>query len=222
MPRRNPDHRAAYVARAKEQPEHVVEASLWRLYRGLPADDVVARAVEIEQSRARDCVRGWLLATTQDDEISRRTQISKGVIGAYRHLFFDVTVFRDHFDLIDWARQIGEAQGVSSETTQYIRWAIMYGVEAIAYMSGLPVNLDPATVQSQAMTDGHFKALMGREASLDSGIAREALKHQQMAVAQAATIAKKSPGTESVAIKLKHREMTSSIEVIDKTTEVLH
>lgn len=165
-------------------------------------------------------MHGWLLATTCDDEISRRTRISEGVIKAYRHLFFDVTVFKDHFDLINWVRQLGQ-DGTTAEASQYIRWAVMYGVEAIAYMSGLPVNLDPAMVQSQAMADGHFKALMGREASLDSGVAREALKHQQMAVTQAAVLAKKMPGTESVAIRLKHRDMTSSIEVIDQT-EVLH
>lgn len=98
----------------------------------------------------------------------------------------------------------------------------MYGIEAVAYMSGLPVNLDPGIVQSQAMIDSHFRALMGREVDIESGVAREALKHQQMAVTQAAILVKRSPGTDSVAIKLKHREMTSSIEVIDKTAEVLH
>jgi hypothetical protein len=222
MPRRSPDHRAIAVSKAREQPEHALEKALWRLRRGMDSDDAVARAVELSESRARDCLHGWLLATPKDDEISRRTRVPIDVILAYRHLFFDVAVFRDHLDLVDWARAAGEAPNATPESTQYVRWAIMYGVEAVAYMSGLPVSIDPGMVQSQAMTDGHFRALMGREAGLDSATAREALKHQQMAVAQAAILAKRSPGTDSVAIKLKHREMTSSIEFVDKTAEVLH
>src|SRR5882672_11020380 len=156
-------------------------------------------------------MRGWLLATSNDDEISRRTRLSFDVIRAFRHLFFDVTVFRDHIDLIEWVRETGEAPDAAPGSTQYVRWAVMYGVEAVAYLSGLPVAIDPGVVQTQAMVDGHFKALMGREAGLDSGVAREALKHQQMAVAQAAALAKKAPMTESVALKIKHREMTSSM-----------
>lgn len=222
MPRRSPDHRAITVSKAREQPEHALEKALWRLRRGLDSDDTIVRAVELSESRARDCLHGWLLATPKDDEISRRTRVPIDVILAYRYLFFDISVFRDHLDLVDWARTAGEAPNATPESTQYVRWAIMYGVEAVAYMSGLPVNLDPGMVQSQAMADGHFRALMGREAVLDSATAREALKHQQMAVAQAAILAKRSPGTDTVAIKLKHREMTSSIEFVDKTTEVLH
>jgi hypothetical protein len=222
MPRRSPDYRAIAVSKAREQPDQAFEKALWRLRRGMDADDAVIRAVELSSSRARDCMHGWLLATSKDDEISRRTRVPIDVIQAYRHLFFDVTVFRDHFDLVDWARGLSEMPDATPESNQYVRWAIMYGIEAVAYMSGLPVSLDPGMVQSQAMIDGHFKALMGREANLDSGTAREALKHQQMAVTQAAIIAKRSPGTDSVAIKLKHREMTSSIEFVDKTTEVLH
>lgn len=222
MPRRSPDHRALAVAKARDQPEHDLERALWRLRRDMDANDTVARAVELNESRACHCMHGWLLATSKDDEISRRTRVPLDVLKAYRHLFFDVTVFRDHLDLVDWARAAHEVPGATSESTQYIRWAIMYGVEAVAYMSGLPVSLDPSMVQSQAMIDGHFKALMGREAELDTGTAREALKHQQLAVAQAAILVKRSPGTDSVAIKLKHRQMTSAIEFIDKTTEVLH
>lgn len=222
MPRRSPDHRAVSVSKARDQPEHAFEKALWQFRRGMDTNEAVIRAVELSESSARYCMHGWLLATAKDDEISRRTRIPVNVLKAYRHLFFDVTVFRDHFDLVDWARTAGEMPDATPESTQYVRWAIMYGIEAVAYMSGLPVNLDPGIVQSQAMIDSHFRALMGREVDIESGVAREALKHQQMAVTQAAILVKRSPGTDSVAIKLKHREMTSSIEVIDKTAEVLH
>lgn len=222
MPRRNPDHRAIAVMSMREPPEHRLERALWLARRGQPTNEAVARALELSAGRACDCVRGWLLSTSNDGEISRRTRLSTDVIEAFRHLFFDVGVFRDHIDLVEWVRDTSEAPGATPGSTQYVRWAVMYGVEAVAYLSGLPVAIDPTVVQTQAMIDGHFKALMGREAGLDSGIAREALKHQQMAVAQAAVLSKKAPMTESVALKIKHREMTSPIEFVDKTTEVLH
>lgn len=222
MPRRNPDHRAIAVIASREQPEHPFERALWLFRRGQPADESVARAFELSANKTCDCVRGWLLATSNDEEISRRTRLSFDVIRAFRHLFFDVEVFRDHIDLVEWVRETSEAPDADPGSTQYVRWAVMYGVEAVAYLSGLPVAIDPGVVQTQAMIDGHFKALMGREAGLDSSVAREALKHQQMAVAQAAVLAKRAPMTESVALKIKHREMTSPIEFVDKTTEVLH
>ncbi len=222
MPRRSPDHRAVTVVSMREPPEHPLERALWLARRGQTADAAVIRALELSAGKACDCVRGWLLSTSNDDEISRRTRLSTDVIGAFRHLFFDVQVFRDHIDLIEWVREVSEAPGAVPGSTQYVRWAVMYGIEAVAYLSGLPVAIDPAVVQTQAMIDGHFKSLMGREAGLDSGVAREALKHQQMAVTQAAVLSKKAPMTESVALKIKHREMTSPIEFVDKTAEVLH
>lgn len=222
MPRRSPDHRATAVIAAREEPEHPIERALWLARRGLPADESVTRALELNTGSSCDCVRGWLLATSNDAEISRRTRLPLEVISAFRHLFFDVGVFRDHIDLIEWTSSITKQPGASAASTQYVRWAIMYGVEAVAYLSGLPVSIDPSVVQTQAMIDGHFKSLMGREAGLDSNVAREALKHQQVAVTQAGILAKKAPMTESVALKIKHREMTSPIEFVDKTTEVLH
>lgn len=222
MPRRSPDHRAIAAIASRDQPEHPFERALWLSRRGQPADESVVRALELSIGKACDCMRGWLLATANDEEISRRTRLSFDVIRAFRHLFFDVTVFRDHIDLVEWVREMGEEPDAVAGSTQYVRWAVMYGVEAVAYLSGLPVVINPEVVQTQAMVDGHFKSLMGREAGLDSGVAREALKHQQMAVTQAAVLAKRAPMTENVALKIKHREMTSSIEFVDKTAEVLH
>lgn len=222
MPRLKPNHRALFVLKSIEQPTHFFEKALWCYNRSMKIDETVERAIELYVSQARSCIQGWLLATTDDKEISRRTRIDIESIEAYRHLFFDVSVFRDHFDLVDWARNEMKLSDSTPESNQYIRWAIMYGVESVAYMSGLPVNLDPHTVQTQAMINGHFMALMGREAGIGSPTAKEALKHQHVALSQAAIIAKKSPGLENIAIKLKHREMTNSIEFVDNTVEVLH
>lgn len=223
MPRREPDHRARAVATSRTPPDHVFEAALWHSLRGIDPGDIVGRAIELHASEARECLRGWLLACANDDDISERTRVPTETLKAYRHLFFDVTVFRDHFDLIAWAKGLANDPRNTTEGLQYVRWAVMYGIEAVAYLSGVPVFIDARRVQEQTMIDGHFKGLMGRDAALDSPVAKEALKHQQLAVSQAAVLAKASPpSARDFAVKLKHREMTQSIEVVDKTTEVLH
>lgn len=223
MPRCEPDHRARFVALVKEEPEHPFERALWNLRRGRSTSDVVEQALELHESESRDSLRGWLLATTVDEDISRRTQISVDVLKAYRHLFFDRATFRHHFDVITWAKRLVNDPRSTTEGMQYIRWAIMYGVESIAYMSGLPTYVDARDVQERAMIEGHFRGLSGRDNTIDSAAAKEALRHQQMAVSQAAVLAKAAPpSARDFAVKLKHREMTSSIEFVDQTTEVLH
>lgn len=223
MPRRNPDHRAYAALCATTPPEQPYELALWQLHRGVVLNDAVERAFELHESAVRDCFRGWLLASTNDEDIGRRTRTTGETIKAYRYLFFDVNVFRDHFDLIDWAKRLADDPRSTPEGLQYVRWAIMYGVEAIAYMSGLPVYIDARRVQEQTMVESHFRGLSGRDAAIDSAVAKEALRHQQVAVSQAALLAKAAPpDARDFAVKLKHREMTSSIEFVDQTTEVLH
>jgi len=222
MPRREPDHRARAVAAAKTAPEHPFELALWNSRRGGTTSEAVDRAIELHDE-CRDALRGWLLATADDEVVASRTRTSVDAIRAYRHLFFDVTVFRDHFDLIAWAKRLAKDPSSTAEGLQYIRWAIMYGVESVAYMSGLPTFVSAHDVQERAMVDSHFRGMSGRDAAIDSAAAKEALKHQQMAVSQAAVLAKAAPpSARNFAVKLKHREMTSSIEVVDNTTEVLH
>ncbi len=222
MPRRNPDHRARAVAVAQAVPEHPLEAALWHYRRGTVTSAVVERAAELHDE-CREVLRGWLLATADDEAVATRTRTSIDVIKAYRHLFFDVNVFRDHFDLVTWAKSLVKDPSNTPEGLQYVRWAVMYGIEAVAYMSGLPTYVNAQDVQERAMIEGHFRGLSGRDAAIDSATAKEALKHQQVAVAQAAVLSKAAPpSARDFAVKLKHREMTSSIEVVDQTTEVLH
>lgn len=223
MPRRDPDHRARAALLSKTAPEHPYELALWQHRRGVNTSTAVERAVELHESTGRDCLHGWLLATTNDEDIANRTRVSDDTLKAYRYLFFDVNVFRDHFDLIDWAKKLSNDPRSTTEGLQYVRWAIMYGVEAMAYMSGLPVYIDALRVQTQTMVESHFRGLSGRDVAIDSSVAKEALRYQQLATQQAALLAKAAPpDARDFAVKLKHREMTSSIEVVDQTTEVLH
>lgn len=200
---------------------------MWRLQRVGVIDATIERVVELNSNASRDFLHGWLLATGDDDEINRRTKVPVEVLRAYRHLFFDVSVFRDHFDMVDWVRQLADHRGTSLESLQCLRWAVMYGVEAVAYLTGIPVDLDPRQVQAQIMTESHFRGLMGRDAEISSATAREALKHQQMSVTQANLLARIAPPNQgNIALKIKHRELTYPIDYVDTTcptkAEILH
>lgn len=222
MPRREPDHRWRATARVQQCPEHAIEAALWRHRRGLGDAPEEAEAYELRCCEARWALEALLLSGAKDDDIAKRTRLTEGVLKAYRHLFFDVTVFRHHFDVIDWVKKLANDATVPAEAHQLFRWAVMHGVEAVAWLCGLPAYVDPRQVQERAMTESHFRALIGRDAAIDSTAAKEALKHQQLAVTQAQHLSKAAPpSARDFAVKLKHREMTSSIEVVDKT-EVLH
>lgn len=223
MPLREPDHRWHAVERARECPEHAIEAELWRaLHEQGPHGDA-SLAYEVYADAARWCMQGWLLSKAKDEDIARRLGFSEGLVRAYRHLFFDVTVFRHHLDLVAWIKRLNDRSDYPPEALQFLRWAVMYGTEAIAYLSGVPVYLDPRTVQEQSMIDSHYRSLQGRDAAIDSAAAKEALKHMQLAVNQAAVLSKAAPpSARDFAVKLKHREMTTSIQVVDQTTEVLH
>jgi len=223
MPLRDPDHRWRATSRSLECPEHAIEAELWRAMRGLGPHGDASMAHEVYTSDARWCMQGWILSKAKDYDIASRTGVPEGLVRAYRHLFFDVTVFRHHFDIIAWIKGLNGQPGYDEEALQFLRWAVMYGSEAVAFLSGVPVYIDARTVQEQAMINSHFRALQGRDAAIDSAAAKEALKHQQVAVSQAAILSKAAPpSARDFAVKLKHREMTTPIEVVDKTTEVLH
>ncbi len=223
MPLRDPAHRWHAIERAPECPEHAIEAELWRALREQGPHGDSSLAYEVYADGARWCMQGWLLSKAKDEDIAKRLGFPDGLVRAYRHLFFDTTVFRHHLDLVAWIKRLNGDPAYPAEALQFLRWAVMYGPEAIAYMSGVPVSLDPRVVQEQTMIDSYYRSLQGRDAAIDSAAAKEALKHMQLAVNQAAVLSKASPpSARDFAMKLKHREMTSSIEVIDKTTEVMH
>jgi hypothetical protein len=132
-------------------------------------------------------------------------------------------VFRHHFDVVTWIK--GCNMTLEASDARYMYWGLMYGAEAIAYLSGLPCDVSPIDVQKMAMVDGHFRSLMGRDVPMDSKIAKEAMKHRALALAAAEKLSVLEPNSgKDFAIQLKHRELTATLDTVTgrEDAEILH
>lgn len=218
--RRRPDHRWLAVKTALAEPAHVVEAACWRLIHGLEMSPAVDRAKEIyDEEFERERLQPWLIAGAEDNDIRDRTELPIEVTRAYRHLFFDVSVFRDMFDKQLWVHRY---QG-SPEGLAYLQKAVIYGVEAIAHVMGAQVKLDPQHVVEHSMRETFFRGQALRHAKLGSVDAAAAHSMLKSAVDASQLMNKTRPANiTDIMFKLKNREMTVNVEDDQLAGEILH
>jgi hypothetical protein len=218
--RRRPDHRWLNVKSSPAEPVHPVESACWRHLHKLEMVPVIDRALEIyEETFERERLQPWLLAGAEDRDIQDRTGLPIEITRAYRHLFFDVSVFRDMFDKQLWVhRYQGTPEGLA-----YLQKAVIYGVEAIAHVMGAPVKLDPHNVVEQSMRETFFRGQALRYAKLGSPEAAAASSLLKAAVDSSQLMTKTRPANiTDIMFKLKNREMTVSVEDVELEGEILH
>ena len=218
--RRRPDHRWLAVKTSPAEPEHAVEASCWRHVNQIEMVPAIDRAKEIyDEEFERERLQPWLIAGAEDADIRDRTGLPIEVTRAYRHLFFDVSVFRDMFDKQLWVhRYQGTPEGLA-----YLQKAVLYGVEAVAHVMGAQVKLDPQQVVEQSMRETFFRGQALRHSRLGSVDAAAAHSLLKSAVETSQLMTKTRPANiTDVMLKLKSREMTLSAEDIVLHGEILH
>jgi hypothetical protein len=215
-----PDHRWLAVKAAQAEPEHAIEAACWRHVRQLEMSPPIDRALEIyEEQFERERLQPWLLAGADNHDIRDRTELPIEVTVAYRHLFFDVSVFRDMFDKQLWVHRY---QG-SPEGLAYLQKAVIYGIEAIAHVMGAVVKLEPQHVVEQTMRETFFRGQALRHAKLGSVDAAAAHSMLKTAVDNSQLMSKTRPANiTDIMFKLKNREMTVVIDDVVPNGEILH
>lgn len=222
--RREPDERYRVTMAAQAEPAHPHEKLLWRCARGLEQSEVMARAIEIyADNYERERLQPWILATEDDRDIAARNGTHVDMIEMYRHLCFNPSVFRDRFEKLRWVNNYERRAGATPEGAMYLRKAVLHGVEAIAHLMGAPVKLEPARVLEQSMQDTHFRSLALRDSRITSAEASAAHQLVKTAVGVAEQLGRvKPPDIGDVLLKLKHRELTQPIEVVNAAGEILH
>lgn len=224
--RRRPDHRWLAIATAAAEPEHAVEAACWRHVRQLEMSPTIDRALEIyEEEFERERLQPWLLAGAEDRDIQERTGLSIDITRAYRHLFFDVTVFRDMFEKQLWVHRYSAPGGAEgTEVGQaYLQKALLHGVEAIAHTMGAPCKLDPQQVVEASMRDLFYRGQAIRHARLNSPETAAAHSLLKTAVEHSQLMNKTRPANiTDIMFKLKSRDMTVGAEDIELHGEILH
>jgi hypothetical protein len=221
---RNPSHRYRAVRDATEPPEHPYERALWELLHDQAGDDHVARALEAYAGDTeREIMQAWLIANATDAQVKEHLRIPEEVTRAYRHLFFDTTVFRDELDVLRWVREY-KPSGTAEFGEGLLKNAVMQGVDFLGWLFGRRVAaLDPETVQKQIMADAYFRGRMNRFHPLTS---REAqLSHTFMATAFKASqvlSAGSPPDINQLVIKLRYRDLTEPVDAVVKDEDILH
>jgi len=224
MRARDPSHRYRAVQVASEAPAHPYEAALWNLLRQQAGDEQVAYALELYAGDfERELMQAWLLANATDAQVKQHLRIAEEATRAYRHLFFDTTVFRDELAVLRWVREYKPpANAPFGEAL--LQNALMMGVDYLAWMICRGhASPDPEMVRKTIMADAYFRGRMNRFHPLSS---REAqLSHQLMAQAFKASLAL-SEGSQldvnQILIKLRYRDDTVPIDAVVKREDLLH
>lgn len=222
MRRRNPDARGLDAINAPEPPENRFEAALWRLaHREGDPDKIVAWAWEIySELSEREVLQAFVLARASDEEVFEILKVPPPVTQAYRHLFFDVGMFRDELHLLSWIDHYESGKIGSQKGGALLRKALMGGVPALRWIYGRgDAAPDPMEVQRQVMTDAYYRGQAHRMYDLGSNEMKAAFNLLNTSAKIAATFTKRgdTSGIGALAIKLRHREMTSGVDEAEDT-----
>ncbi len=179
MPRSSPDHRGLAVIRAAESTDpfdatHPYELGLHTLLtEGVVIQEDVGDAYELYREPAqRHVVNALLIAKATDTQIELALDLPGLVLPAYRHLFFDRTVFRHALDVGCWVRALPEGQ------RELYTIAIERGPEALADMFriGERAPVDPKKVLRLVLVDQYARFQEHRGQDLTARGTQVALK----------------------------------------------
>lgn len=207
-------------------PADPLEQELYKFLTTGNACAEVIRALDINRhSYKREVLEAFLLVDISPEEIYAILKVPLKVSHAYRHLFFDTSVFEDELDRIDYAhtydkdpfgkalKEFGVDVGPESlkirmaRGTYYIKNADVHsGIRATAYLMGQMAKVNP----------------------LDSQVAKESLRWAQLGL-KAATTDEESEqeqearGINQILVALQSKDETLSPETSGiEPEEILH
>lgn len=225
MRQREPAHRYLAVKEATTPPLHLFERALFDALAGTSIDSPAVYAYEIyDNVFEREIMQAWVLSGADDALVLHILNIPTEVTQAYRHLFFDVTVFRDRLDILSWVRTYPKTPSATQDGGAILQTAVMRGPKALAWIYGRgEVEVDPVDVMRHAMSDAYFRGLSNRDHRLSSKEAAVTHALMNSAVKIAAALDKKKPSdANALALKLKYRELTTPVGQAQAAEELLH
>lgn len=176
-----PNHKAEHAEKIVELGGEEAEShacSLVQLLlsqkRGDPVvETALTRASEIYYSKrqSRFLLESLLLAPDGTSElICDNMRVNRGVIEAYREFFFDTTVFRDNFDLVDY---ISDLKDINERVTK--KAAVVEGYHYVfANFTGKDLNLSPREVCTRVQAFAYQMLSQAKGFAVTSEVAREA------------------------------------------------
>jgi hypothetical protein len=241
MKLRDPRYRYAGIINKRRIPESDLERSLFVLLHGAEeltaltpqrpwsantiVDPSVAYPYDIFKVDAtRIVLEAFLLATEEDNEISSALSMPADEVSAYRHLFFDTTIFKTDLDIIVYLQSIPD----DSPYKGLYKIAFHQGIAALRWhFCRDKGHVEPGDVVRTLMTDTFFRSLEHRGQSITSKAAKEAAKMASTALLCAKTLLQEATTSESdiESLRMKFEEIRSSRTIQDLAKsgiEVIH
>lgn len=230
---RNPNNRALFVLKAVEEkkpPENALEQAYYSLLEtGESAHQTLLYATEIyNKPIERYVLNAFLLAGAEDKQLEFHLRIPIDVTAIYRHLFFDLTQFRDELDILSWVSEKEYGEG-SRKEVELLKQALLGGLDSLLWVySRNKEELNPRKVLESIMADAYFRAKIHRSAPIGSKVAKEAQAYMATALKAGDILARQnlsqpSSTVNDIMIKLGHRELTSGpADPSLADTELLH
>lgn len=170
----------------------------------VPISVEVADALDIYESPYRHVLNALLLIKTPDNVVVEGLGMSDATLTAYKHLFFDVSVFRHVFAARTYVNALQDDG--TPEFSAY-HYALTEGPLALIsrYRVGDGPPLDPLIVAADMMREFTLRAREHRGASLNSKIAQNSLRSARNAVDSAVALRGMQPksGGQSAAQRLE-------------------
>jgi hypothetical protein len=224
MPRKPPDHvglRVTAEAQTNDAPigDHPFEVPLFYLVKtGSCHSPDVEEAYSIYiTDEQRHVIDAALIAKASDEDLRTELSIGPTVMAAYRHLFFDRTVFRHDLDVATYIHQLE----IEDEVRSIYTCAVQQGADVLLakHHIGPRAPLDPKEVLRRTLAAFYERSQAHRGEQITSEAARESLKWAKEAVNASVVLIDKGSNQAEAALKdlrltLEVRNQTVTLEQI--------
>lgn len=178
-----------------------------------------------ESMMQREIMQAWLISGATDKDVNNWLRVPEEVTQAYRHLFFDVDIFRDELDILAWISEYEQEGHGTALGVQLLQTAYAEGVDKMAHLYGRgKAEVDPVKVQTVAMTEMYHRGRAHRGASLSSREASAAHNFMTSAVKIAQVLGNKTaPDLSGLRLKLRFNDQTEPVnDAAERGEEFLH
>lgn len=189
------------------RPSSTHEKALLALLKGKRASTDVSRTHDIySREFKREEMESCLLAGLSPAEIETILEIPASVTEAYTHLFFDMSVFEDKLDRIDYAYSYQGEYGRELKTL-----AVDLGKESMMIRASRGSHsIDPKEAQDSVRSTAYMMAQVAKMNAVTSEESKAALRWAQLCLRAAGELPEEETGT-SEKIRL-------AVEGLDVTT----
>lgn len=212
---RDPSHRYRAVQKAltaRNVPDGILEEELYKhLKDKTGAQCTAGDALEIYQEEEhRAVLEAFLLAGAGPELIEKVLSVPTAVTAAYKHLFFDQSVFKNRLETLGYA---ADFEG-STHAREVLKAALTVGMDYLLWVYGrAEVQVDARDVIRHTMAEAYYRGMAHRGNSITSGVSKEAHRWWATAVRNAELLEKIDPRAERQAFE----EIRIQLEKYDDT-----